>query len=697
MSSPQRRRLVLLLALVLIPSLFLASQNIPPAHGSPGTGLVCITFPSTSGSCPSSPFTIGPVTVGQSFTVGVFVQGSDPMGGFDIFVASNPAFVSPASATLGTLIASPSLTSICVGGSATTGMCTANSANGPGVVEVTTIESSGSNECGNTSPCSGLAFTISYTVVGTIQSTTLFYPTNAACGTSSVASPPNTCVLVSDALGPPLSETIQGTTVTQLTGQDPTSTVVSCSPISAVAYSLTSCAANVMDTSSSNPSVPSGAVTFATNSTGSFNPASGICTLVQGTILASCTVKYYPTVAGHHDITVSYSGDSGHTSSSGSFNLIVSPAPPGTTTTVVQCSPAQIQVNQAASCTAMVTDVSSSPTTPTGTVLFKSNSTGSFNPPSNKCTLVAGNAGTSSCSVAYTPTSQGGQRITGQYVNDNNAHISSVETFDLTVTALPPPTTSVSCSPSSVATNVVSICTASVNDISSNPTTPTGIVQFATNSTGVFMPSNSCTLAAGTIASIGSCSVSYSSTLIGHHLITAAYGGDSTHAPTQGTFNLAVTVHGTTTSVTCSPPSVAVSASTSCVLTVSDTSSSRTAPTGTVSLSTGSTGSFSSTSCALTVSSPGVSICSAKYRPSAVGSGLHTIMASYSGDSTHSPSVGTSSLTVTPPAPTPTAPGPQTIFGLSPIVFYSIIGAVVIILVGLVVVGLRRSGRVSRQ
>ena len=150
-----------MLALVMIPSLFLASQVTPVAYGS-NTGLVCITFPSTLTSCPSSPPTIGPLTVGQTFTVGVFINGSSAMGGFDIYVAANPAYLIPTGAMLGPLIASPSLTSICVNGSAQNGACTVGTANGPGVVEVSTIESSGANECGNVSPCSGLAFTTAF-------------------------------------------------------------------------------------------------------------------------------------------------------------------------------------------------------------------------------------------------------------------------------------------------------------------------------------------------------------------------------------------------------------------------------------------------------------------------------------------------------------------------------------------------------
>src|SRR3989442_1144201 len=154
----KNKRLVLSLPLLLA-SLFLASQAFPSAHGQ-FTGLVCVTSSTTATSCPGSPPTIGPVTVGQTFTVGLFVQGSDAMGGWDIYVAADPAFLNPTSAALGTLVASPSLTSICINGSPTTGSCTVNTANGPGVVEATTIESSGGNECGGISPFSWIGLNI---------------------------------------------------------------------------------------------------------------------------------------------------------------------------------------------------------------------------------------------------------------------------------------------------------------------------------------------------------------------------------------------------------------------------------------------------------------------------------------------------------------------------------------------------------
>jgi len=206
------KRFILLLPLLLVGSIFVGSTVIPRAHAL--TGTVCITASATATSCPASAAAIGPITPGQNFTVGVFVQGSDAMGGFDIMVQADSAFLNPRTAALGPLIASPSLTSICVNGSsappAGTGACTVGYPNGPGAVEVTTIESSGGNECGGIGPCSGMAFTITYTAVAASPSTPLSYPTSSACSTSSVSSPPNTCVLVDDAFGTTLLENIQG-------------------------------------------------------------------------------------------------------------------------------------------------------------------------------------------------------------------------------------------------------------------------------------------------------------------------------------------------------------------------------------------------------------------------------------------------------------------------------------------------------
>src|SRR5207247_2518512 len=83
-----------------------------------------------------------------------------------------------------------------------------------------------------------------------------------------------------------------------------------------------------------------------TNSTGTFTPATS-CTLAAGATAgtATCSVTYTPgaSATGHHLITGNYAGDSSHTTSSGTFLLAVTPAPPHPTTTAVQWSPGSRQ------------------------------------------------------------------------------------------------------------------------------------------------------------------------------------------------------------------------------------------------------------------------------------------------------------------------------------------------------------------
>ncbi len=209
--------LILLLPLILATSLFVPSGIVPSTHaaGFTGTGLVCITTSVSATNCDDSAPAIGPLTVGSTFSVGVFINNSQPMNGFDVFVGSDPAFVNPTGASLGTLIANPSLTDVCINNTPQTGVCSSGMANGPGVVEVTTVDGDGINECGDISPCSGLAFTINYTVVGSTSSTAIFYPTASGCSPSSVSSPPDTCVLVADGFYTVLPENIQGANVIQ--------------------------------------------------------------------------------------------------------------------------------------------------------------------------------------------------------------------------------------------------------------------------------------------------------------------------------------------------------------------------------------------------------------------------------------------------------------------------------------------------
>ena len=101
--------------------------------------------------------------------------------------------------------------------------------------------------------------------------------------------------------------------------------------------------------------------------------------------------------------------------------------------------------------------------------------------------------------------------------------------------AITPSTTTVNCSPSSVAVGSGSICTATVTGSS-----PTGTVSFTQGTPGTgtvtFSPSSSCTL------SSGSCSVTATGSSVGSGsvTVTGSYGGDSNNQASSGTFSLQV-------------------------------------------------------------------------------------------------------------------------------------------------------------
>jgi len=147
------------------------------------------------------------MAVNQNFTVGIFIQGSDPMHSFDIYVKADSAILNPIKAVLGPLIKSPSSTLICIDGISVTGSCTLGTVNGAGVVEVSTVESGPANECA-TAPCSGMALNITYVVKAATGSTPINYPSVSTCSPSSV---PGTtiCVLLRDNGGTPVGENVQ--------------------------------------------------------------------------------------------------------------------------------------------------------------------------------------------------------------------------------------------------------------------------------------------------------------------------------------------------------------------------------------------------------------------------------------------------------------------------------------------------------
>src|SRR5439155_925786 len=214
--------------------------------------------------------------------------------------------------------------------------------------------------------------------------------------------------------------------------------------------------------------------------------------------------------------------------------------------------------------------------TPTGSVTFnETGPAGSFS--SATCTLASG-----SCSVAFTATSTGTAQITGAYGGDAAHSTSTSAGASMIINPRATSTTVVCTSP--VVVNQASNCTATVTDNAPGTlVTPIGDVSFTTNSTGTFS-SNSCTLSGTGTSGVASCQVTYSPISVATHSITGTYSGDTIHLSSQGSASIGFGKDSTTTSVNCSPSSVAINQATTCTVTVTDTSSTGPKrPTGTVS------------------------------------------------------------------------------------------------------------------
>src|SRR5256886_1814597 len=87
---------------------------------------------------------------------------------------------------------------------------------------------------------------------------------------------------------------------------------------------------------------------------------------------------------------------------------------------------------------------------------------------------------------------------------------------------------SIACSPSTIAMGGTSSCTASVPDTTTASNVPTGTVSFASSNPGVGTVSASCSLSAG------KCTADFTSVATGTATITGTYGGDSSHNGSYG-------------------------------------------------------------------------------------------------------------------------------------------------------------------
>lgn len=332
----------------------------------------------------------------------------------------------------------------------------------------------------------------------------------------------------------------------------------------------------------------------------------------------------------------------------------------GQTTTAVSCTPSQSAISQATTCTITIGSFGSN-NSPAGTISFTSNSTGTFSPPSATCGLTTVQ-GVTSCQIGYTPNISGHHLLNATYPGDT-FHLRSSGIAILAV-GLRATSASLVCNPSSLSgAGGQTTCTATVTDNSPpSQSTPTGSVNFVSNSTGIFDSGTpSCGLSPTATSGIASCQITYTASVVGAHLINATYTGDIVHVGSKGSTTVTVGKDPTTISIGCSSGTVDGGQALSCTATVTDTSLVPTTPSGAVTFTTNSTGTFTPlATCGLTKVSSAVATCSLTYTPTV--SGHHQLQGSYGGDATHAAALGTSSvikvnpvLTVGTPTATPLA------------------------------------------
>ena len=230
--------------------------------------------------------------------------------------------------------------------------------------------------------------------------------------------------------------------------------------------------------------------------------------------------------------------------------------------------------------------------------------------------------------------------------------VSTLSIFVANAIILDPTKTTLSPNPGAIVIGTTIALHAKVLDSNSTTKTiPTGTVSWSDGGAGGSFNATSCTLSQySTSTSTSICNIAYTPPAkSGPVTINGTYSGDSTHKTSFGTSALTVNLRVTKTAVTPNPATTSIGALITFYAKIVDSSSgTKGIPTGTVSWSDGGVeGSFSSSSCMLAQygTSTSTSICSIKYNPPA-NAGPVTITGTYSGDSIHNTSSGTSPLTV---------------------------------------------------
>jgi len=289
--------------LLFLSVVFAAPLRILPAHAAL-TGEVCLADPSTSiGSTTPCPIT-RPVFDGvrkEQIRIGVFIQGSDALNGFDIVLLTSHTTLVPAGVDLGgtVLAGTPTVVLECLQGVLKSGStCAVDD-----TVDTLHFTVAGGLGLLTTPPTTGLLFTAIYNVTGTTSSTGIpvGYRTLGCTGTSVTG----LCITISNGSTIPASETAQGGTFNNST--PPPFVTLSATP-SSFGPEFPSTANSATVTATASPGYPGFAtdsVSFTSVASAGLVPTlSGTNPCVTGGTLCSVTLSFTPGSAGNYSVTV---------------------------------------------------------------------------------------------------------------------------------------------------------------------------------------------------------------------------------------------------------------------------------------------------------------------------------------------------------------------------------------------------------
>lgn len=399
-----------------------------------------------------------------------------------------------------------------------------------------------------------------------------------------------------------------------------------------------------------------GALSGTVTITDSGSPVPGCSALPLSGNVATCNPGFS---AGTHTLVATYSGDSGHgSSSSTSVTLPISPA---ATTTSVTASPGTSVTGQSVTYSATVTAVSPGAGTPAGTVAFADSGTTIAS-----CANVTLSNGVATCTVTYG--SAGVHHVTAAYAATSDYTGSGSSTIDHTVS--PAPTQiSISPPPSPVVVGQSITLSATVTVLAPGAGVPLGTVGF----TDQGQPITTCSaqgLSGSGSSATATCTIAWPA--VGNHQIQGAYGGSADYAGSNTATATVISVQpaSTTTAVTSSVDPAVTGQSITFTATVTANPPGSGTPTQTVDVQDSGT---TLAGCSGMALSGGSATCST---PLSVGS--HTITAVYSGSSDYLGSTSSSITETVHPASTSTVLSADSnpVAALSPVVYTANVSAI---------------------